>query len=125
MRLNVRIGWAGLGAASVALLLVLGCETPVTRPVEDLLGADCLAFVRDGHTTREDVILRLGIPSAEFEDGRILTYALRLDEEDQLQVIALQPGTTQLSRWCPGVYSLVLVFGRDGRLERHSLVVAE
>ena len=89
------------------------------------MAAGPFAFVRDGETTREDVLLRLGDPSGLFEGERILTYVVRIDEDDELHVLTRRLGTQYGTTWQPGLYSLVLVFARDGLLERHSVVLGE
>ncbi len=55
--------------------LLQGCITPVHLPADPHL----LDFLKDGQTTKEVVVLKLGQPSAMLESGRILTY--RLGEE--------------------------------------------
>ena len=110
----------------VVLGLASGCATPKLVPVppEDMMRTDLLAFIRDGVTTREEALVRLGTPSAQFEGQRILTYQIRMDESREAHVVwprrsELYPALTQLD---PGIHSLVLVFEADGLLERHSLV---
>lgn len=112
----------------LGLTLLVGCTPPVLRqagPAE--LQAEWLAFLVDGKTSREDVLLRLGTPSAHLEGDRLLTYAFSPNRAG-----AWSPATR---RWDPTqkiyVYSgyrigsLVLVFAGDGRLLRHGLVVAQ
>jgi outer membrane protein assembly factor BamE (lipoprotein component of BamABCDE complex) len=66
-----------------------------------------LAFLQDGKTTKEDVLLQFGIPSSQFEGERILTYWLKLDESEDIE---------------SGRYSLVLVFDDRQILEKHSMI---
>lgn len=71
-----------------------------------------LAFLTPGVTTRAEVVERLGgKPSAAYESGRIVAYRIDEDEAGYLM------GGKQ-----PARYSLVLVFGADDVLSRHSLV---
>lgn len=103
----------------------LACATPhlqVEDPASLMDGP--LAFLADGTTTRADVILKLGEPSARFEEDRILTYALTADKEGRWRVAPppALPGTP-FKDWPSGTGSLVLVFGPDGVLQRHSFVV--
>ena len=56
------------------------------------------AFLQDGVTRRDEVLARLGIPHADFEDGRIIGYYLRNRDE------------------------LIVVFDEHGILERHSFL---
>lgn len=111
----------------LGLALLAGCTPPQLRlaePAEPL--PEQLAFLSDGRTTREVVLLRLGTPSAHLEGERILTYAFSWG--------AAGAWTPVGRRWDPAqkmplysqgrISSLVLVFGPDGRLVRHGLVVS-
>lgn len=112
----------------LGLALLAGCAPPQLRPAAPAeLQVEWLAFLGDGRTTREEVLLRLGTPTAHFEGERILTYAFSRnaagawgpaartwDRAQKRPVYSSQP-----------IRSLVLVFAADGRLARHSLVVSE
>lgn len=77
---------------------VLGCATgPTTSHVENEMSS-LKTFLQDGTTQREAVIVKLGIPHATFEDGRILGYYLSATDE------------------------LILVFDAQGRLARHRFI---
>ena len=106
--------------------LATGCATPKLQPADpQLLFKSELAFIRDGATTREELLLKLGTPSGQFERDRILTYLLRVDKDGKWHLISPQINTTTGFReWRPETYSLVLVFGADGVLRKHSLVTA-
>jgi hypothetical protein len=106
---------AALVLAAVAMLLLVGCGTGQAIP-----GAsrDLLAFIEDGATTREEVVLRLGQPSASFEGDRILTY--RIGEHATQGYYPIVPN--QLMPWQSVSHSLVLVFDEAGVLAKHSLV---
>jgi hypothetical protein len=93
----------------VACVIVSGCATaPVGRQ-------DLLEFLKDGVSSRDDVRLKLGDPSAQYEDGRILTYRLSKDKGGYILV-------ARRDNWLGVEYSLTLVFGVDGVLQRHSVV---
>ncbi len=102
---------------SLTVLLMFsltGCTTapiPGARP-------DLLAFLVPGQTTRENVILTLGQPSAAFEQEHILTY--RLGEDPQQGLYVISPKT--LLPWQQVKYSLVLVFDAGGRLQQQNRV---
>lgn len=119
----------------LAIALLVGCTPPVLRqaaPAE--IHQDRLAFLADGKTTREEVLLRLGTPGAHFEGERILTYAFRRSSTGGWlregrswtveQTVARHENLVPVYR-SYRVGNLVLVFGADGRLARHSLVVQE
>jgi hypothetical protein len=100
-----------------------------------------LPFIQDGETTKEDVLLSLGIPTAHFEGERILVYLLLVEEGKSLNVVSLyienfsisterlSAGSawwcspkTRLPRWNVSMYHLVLVFDENGVLTKHSLL---
>jgi hypothetical protein len=107
----------GIGrCALVALaLLVGGCAAhslEVARP--EGRAASFLESLKPGHTTRDEVMTRLGAPSMRFENERILSYRLA----PNLAVAEWSTG----SRWTNVRYDLVLVFDSAGVLERHRLL---
>jgi hypothetical protein len=77
-----------------------------------------LSFLEIGRTTREQIVLRLGQPSAMLERERILTY--RIDEAPAQGRYVITPDA--LRQWQEVRFSLVLVFDASGRLEKQSLV---
>jgi hypothetical protein len=113
----------------ILLALLASCATPKVQPLpaEQVIRSDLLSFIRDGATTREEVLLKLGRPSAEFEGQRILTYQIRIDKEGTAHVFwpRRSEQNAVLLGWDTDIHSLVLVFGRSGVLERHSLVGAK
>ena len=114
-------------AVLVITSLMAGCaDTPhiQTADPEELFDSE-FSFIQDGQTRREEALLRLGLPSAQFEGDRILIYQLRVDNDGVWHIVAPQVQALNMLRWWPpGVYSLVLVFGKEGILQKHSLVVA-
>jgi len=93
-------------------LLVVGCATT------DLGRADLLDFLEDGRTTREQVFLTLGEPSATYQGDTILTFRLAQDDGGYF-LVAKRPGFVGVT------YSLVLAFDDDGLLKRHALVTVK
>lgn len=91
------------------LAALIGCTTP---PVGR---ADLLDFLRDGTTTRAEVHLRLGEPSSQYEQDRVLAYRLAKDAGG-FAVVRPQPG------WAGVSHNLMLAFDADGVLRRHALV---
>jgi hypothetical protein len=110
-----RVSERASGLLFVTLLagLLTGCATIVTRPADPHL-LDCL---RDGQSTKEAVVLKLGQPSAILESGRILTY--RVGQEKDRGYYLRDASATN---WFELKFSLVLVFDPSEVLERHSLV---
>lgn len=114
---------------AAGLLALVACAPPLLRladPGEIHTGR--LAFLVEGTTTREDVLLHLGTPNAHFEGERILTYAFRQAPSGEWIRDARSAGgrgePPEYHRLNGGIHSLVLVFGTDGRLLRHSLVIS-
>lgn len=113
----------------VLLLTILlnGCvQTLTVQRLESdaLLTGDLLGFIADGRTTRTEVLLQLGEPSASFESERILTYRLQALADGGLVVRtpSRDPVQPALAYWDQHMFSLVQVFDQDGRLVRYSLV---
>lgn len=98
-----------LALTAGACLLAAGCAT---TPIGQ---SGLLDFLEPGRTTREQVFLTLGEPSATYQAEEILTYRLGRDDGGYF-LVDKRPGF-------PGVmYSLVLAFDEAGLLRRHSLV---
>ncbi len=94
--------------------LLIACAQFYVNDTE--LQQKCLAFLEDGKTDREEIVLRLGRPDSQFENGRIWIYGIyekMLNEEGQLEVC--------IELHFYGEYHLVLVFDRDV-LKRYSLL---
>lgn len=118
--------WRSAALGLFFAILLLGCTPPVLQQAESSFPhTGGLAFLEDGRTTREEVLWRLGTPNAHFEGERILTYALSKLPDGRWA----RRGRQQALAWGPAYLhpteSLVLFFGPDGRLLRHSLVVAK
>jgi hypothetical protein len=107
---------------------VLGCATPQIQTADPLLllKSELLAFIADGSTTREEVLLRLGIPSSQFEGEKILLYQLRSGQDGKWHLVAPEINAhTGLRQWREGACSLVLVFDAAGVLRKHRLVLSQ
>jgi hypothetical protein len=111
--------------AALAAFFLAGCAATPKTPAElkAEVEAGPLAFLQDGQTTREQVLLRLGIPSADFENHRILTYRLAYGPGTSLIVYPRdrQIGAEEAA-WNQATYSLVLVFAPNNALQKHALV---
>jgi hypothetical protein len=109
------------------LVLAEGCESTPQIQMADpkvLLKWE-RTFIQDGVTTREQVVLKLGVPSAQFEGDRIMIYQLLVDNDGKWHLAAPMINQSNgLRMWAEGTYSLVLVFGTDGVLLKHSLVTS-
>lgn len=108
------------GPALVLACLLAACHTPLVKTSDPAQLGGELAFLRDGVSTREEILVHLGEPAAAFEGERVLSYQLERDAAGGYRTRL--PMTGKLVRWN---VSLVLVFREDGVLEEHALVVAE
>lgn len=102
--------------SSGLLVAVVACTPPPAiqpQPQERAAHYVLLSFIQDGVTPRSEVQANLGVPSADFENKRILTYRIKLNGGNA-EVVS--------SPWAPDIFSLVLVFDNDGLLQKHSLV---
>jgi hypothetical protein len=96
--------------------LVSGCaSTPTGDP-------HLLDFLVDGRTTCDEVRQALGPPEAEFQGQSILAYRLGEDERGYTQGVQVPPGYAPIGHWYGYQYSLIVVCGPTGVVERHSLV---
>jgi hypothetical protein len=122
------------GTIVLVVLLMVGCATVPPRGKADLL-----AFLHDGTTSKEDVLVSLGEPSGVFDSGKILTYRLGKDEGGyvllapapaaSIDIPSPSSGQGVPATECSFVWrfvwfniSLVLVFDQEGIVRRHSLV---
>lgn len=96
-------------------LFTAACATPKPPPAADVLSRRDLAYLVDGSTTREQALLRLGLPSRSFEGERILLFRLGWTEREGLAPVAWHSAAL-------AGYDLVLVFDAQGVLARHALV---
>lgn len=117
-------GWVGVGT-----VLLLACTPPQLRQATalELQSGPCAGLV-DGSTTREEVLWRFGTPSAHVQGEQILTYAFRWHPVGGWRKAFRRwtgHGAAPAYGGQPGLHNLVLVFGPEGRLVRHSVVVAE
>ena len=115
------------------LVLLLALLVWLAIAPEPADGADAkdvmrrLDFLVRGVTTREDALLRLGLPSAWFEGERILTFRLATHKQKVLLMPReMAPEDPRFLNWdedWPG-FSLVLVFDNAGVLRDYRVVEA-
>jgi hypothetical protein len=113
MKLNRQMKLSKWIRVTILAGLLVGCATTAPPPADPHL----LDFLRDGQSTKETVLLKLGQPSAVLESGRILTY--RVGQEKDRGYFLREACATN---WVELKFSLVLVFDPAEVLERHSLV---
>jgi hypothetical protein len=101
------------------------------RVVDKSIQQKWLPFVEDGRTTKDEVLLKFGRPSGQFERGRILTYPLNFSEKEgfrvdyEREIIRHQRffefKTLKLSV-SKADYNLILVFDDKNILSKHNLL---
>jgi hypothetical protein len=120
-----------IGLVLACSFLIVGCAT-VVAPLEPQLVSERLPFIQDGKTSKEEVLSRLGEPANRYEGGRILTYEMCPDFylKGPLRLRDTRP-TDKTGQALPGaarcsldrINNLILVFGPDDLVERHSVVL--
>ena len=110
------------GFLALLLVAVAGCRMGGdTGVVDSLVEFGLLPFqVCDGSTTREEVLLRLGAPTAEFESSRLSVHRLLMDGTRK-KLAPISCGTAERVSTDRRLYDLVLVFENDV-VARHTLV---
>jgi len=116
----------------IAAIMIAGCST-VTQ-LEPQLVSEMLPFIRDGKTSKEEIPSRLGVPDHRYEGGKILTYKMCEDisPEGLLRLSNTRP-TDEKGEVILGALNcspehtenLILLFGPDDLVERHSLVLVK
>lgn len=104
---------SGMMGLLCAVLLGAGCATTIPGANPRLLD-----FLEVGGTTRQETVLKLGQPSASFEAESILTY--RIGDEPKQGYYVISPKA--MLPWQNVRYSLVLVFDKNGILQKKSMV---
>lgn len=107
--------------AVIIVALTCGCaskDEPKQSPQEWQQNA--LAWLRQGVTTREHVLTKLGEPTGRFENDRIFTYRIARKIPSEIQVV---PRNTDVGApsYVGVDYTLVLVF-HGNSLQTHHLV---
>ncbi len=110
----------------VASLTLAACAGGKTPDELRALARQSVAFLEDGRTTREEALTTLGVPTAVFEDERILTYRMYLHDEAGLVVVRHGPPGPRYGgpydAQSVGDYHLILVFDTKSVLARHKLL---
>ena len=80
-------------------------------------------FIEDGKTTRQQVLLKLGTPSAEFENQRILTYRLNCQLPSSIHPVPrVSVIGEEFNSWNWATHDLVLVFDDRNVVVTHALI---
>jgi hypothetical protein len=103
------------------LALLAGCGDGVGVRTDSEPDPD-LSFLRNGRTTRADLVARWGEPTRTSGDGSILGYRLSVDASGGVAAARPEPPAPLAHRFPRETreYSLVLLFEHDA-LVRHAL----
>lgn len=117
--------WRSAALGFMIILIVSGCAETRLQTVDDSTLQQQLIFLEDGRTTKREILLKFGIPSAQFEGERILTYRLRYNkEQNRFDAVSRESDQRdpRFSEWIQTEYNLVLVFDEKHVLEKHSML---
>ena len=113
----------------LAVVLLASCSAPALTPVKpEESHTGILAFLKEGRTTREETLLRLGTPDGRFEGERILTYTFKKGPDGWLREGRAwnEPKKRFEYTGRSGFpCNLVLVFGAEGVLARSTMVITQ
>ena len=122
-RICLRRGAQTILAFALLLPLGPGCAGQRPTPQVEQIEQTHLPFIEDGATSREQALLRLGIPSGQFEGERILTWRLRFDGKALFPIAPDAAGDDpRYAIWTASAFNLVLVFDAANVLQRHSFI---
>ncbi|MDP6436164.1 MAG: hypothetical protein QGG46_02900, partial [Gammaproteobacteria bacterium] len=102
-------------AAALTLFIMSGCgSTPKTQVIDEQSLSKSIPFIRDGLTSRREILNRLGEPASRYEDGHITVYWMQETEDGHLRDTRRRtlPKETQGGggvAFEEGLYNLVLV----------------
>ena len=97
------------------VVLQSACSNITASPVDPSIAIKKFGFLRDGETTKQEVLDRMGPPVGVNETDRTLTYRVF---ENELGKIDLG-----VSEYLRAEYSLVLIFNDKDVLRQHSLIL--
>jgi outer membrane protein assembly factor BamE (lipoprotein component of BamABCDE complex) len=122
---GVSMLWRFAAISFLILLILSGCAETKLHTVDDSLMQQQLDPLEDGKTTKQEILLKFGIPSAQFEGERIFTYRLRYNkEQNRFEVVSRETDRRdpRFADWGWTKYNLVLVFDEKHILQKHSML---
>jgi outer membrane protein assembly factor BamE (lipoprotein component of BamABCDE complex) len=117
--------WRFAAIGFMVAMLLSGCAETKLHTVDDSMLQQQLAPLEDGKTTKQEILLKFGIPSAQFEGERIFTYRLRFNQNaNRFEVISKEVDRMdpRFAEWMRTEYNLVLVFDDKHILQKHSML---
>ena len=117
----------GSRARVLACLLVIGflaaCVDALSEEEKIASLNRSIAFIEPGKTTRSDILLHFGSPTAVFEQERIFTYRMYLHPVQGLR--SVPHGAPGPSHGVPALGNIhfIIVFDAAGVVERHEVLM--
>jgi hypothetical protein len=102
----------------LCLAFIAGCGAPKLKHIDKNLEETWLSFIKDGETTKEEVILKYGTPVKTFTKENILIYIVRFDKTKGF----VNDTIPSLHYYPTGNYHLVFVFDQHDILKKHSFL---
>ena len=100
----------------LCLAFIAGCGAPKLKHIDKNLEETWLSSIKDGKTTKEEIILKYGSPVKTFTKENILIYIVQFDKAKGF-VNDIIPSMYPL-----GNYHLVFVFDQNDILKKHSFL---
>jgi len=122
---NIRLNSLGNSICILFLCFVISAcpSTSTHKKLTEIEYKTYLPFIELGVTTREQVILSLGIPSFQYEKGRIIAYKL-YKENDTGKLIPINHDATthdlNYDTYWSNLFDLVIVFNENNTIEKVS-----
>jgi hypothetical protein len=98
----------------ICLVFMIACSATGLKPLDTNMEKTWLSFIKDGKTTKEEIIITYGSPMKTFTNENILIYSI--------QFIERQGFIKQERRSRVGEYHFVFVFDEHNILKRHSFL---
>ena len=98
---------------------IVNCSQHIVQ-VEDQDFSKCFPFIRNDITSKQEILNRLGDPNNSYEGGRIISYLVFEGKGRKPKGINCEKNIWDKTK--VAVFNLVLVFGQNNVLKRHSLV---
>jgi len=98
---------------------IVNCSQHIVQ-VEDQDSSECFPFIQNDITSKQEILNQLGDPINSYEGGRIISYLVFDGERKTQKGINCKKRISD--KTAVAVYNLVLIFGQNNVLKRHSLV---
>jgi hypothetical protein len=100
----------------ICLVFIIACCASGLKPLDTNMEKTWLSFIKDGKTTKEEIIITYGSPMKTFTNENILIYSMWFAETRGQGFIKQERRNTV------GEYHFVFVFDENNILKRHSFL---